>query len=513
MTVIPDHPEVRSFLMLQWRHMEKKGRGVRFHQIKEPMYRLISVEGAAALFSYQGFWRSLKEHLEALGHSVEVQDVRRRALDMPEFAMAARCLLPYQRPWIMRALATGDSGLLGAPTRYGKTYGMEALLSAFPSCISVVTAPGVDLCEQLFEHFSSRLPRREVRGVFTGSRGKRQALTDGGITVCSLDSLDKMDADMTDLLLVDEPHACVSTGRLPKVSAFSSARKYGFGATLKGRFDRKDRLIEGLIGPVLSNVTYLEGVEQGAIAPLKVLFMKLPFSRDTVPGKPDRDVVYERLLTQSRKAASVVRAMLHEAIPRHWQAMAFIRDEAQALFYLEHAILPAGVVIPEGELIQEAPGLDPLTRDEYLVKVSRDHGAIAMAKRMTTRQRRDLTKDIAAGKVWRVLPSNIYVQGVTFPDLKVVINLAGGGANTTAIQKPGRLLQKRPGKRYGVMVDIMLECRDAEGEHRQNPPYEGVVGECWARHNTYKEVGYDIEFVEDISRIREVVAGSYEDNT
>ena len=316
---------------------------------------------------------------------------------------------------------------------------------------------------------------------------------------------------MTDMVIIDEPHACVSDERAPKVAAFVRSRKYGFGATLKGRFDKKDRLIEGLIGPVISNVTYLEAVEQGAISPLKVLFVKVPFSKDTIPGRMvDRDIVYQRLLTQSKRTASLVRKILHEVIPNDWQTMSFIQNEKQALFYLEHAILPADVIVPDGDLIYEEEGADPLTRDEYVTKLAREHGTIAMAKRMKVKERKETTAAIADGSIWRVLASNIYVQGLTFPDLKVVLNLAGGGANTTAIQKPGRLLQIRPNKNYGVLVDFMFECRDQEMETRQNPPYKGVVGECMARYKAYKEIGYDIEFIEDSDRAREVILGAYE---
>jgi len=198
-----------------------------------------------------------------------------------------------------------------------------------------------------------------------------------------------------------------------------------------------------------------------------------------VPGRMvDRAVVYQRLLTESSRTAALVKKIVDEVIPQDWQTMAFIRDEKQAEFYLEHAMPP--------------------------------WGTIAMAKRMTDKERDSVTRRIADGSIIRVLASNIYVQGLTFPDLKVVVNLAGGGANTTAIQKPGRLLQCRPGKNYGVMVDFMFECRDAEQETRSNPPYSGIIGECWARHKAYEEIGYDIEFVATSERAREIVLGAYE---
>jgi hypothetical protein len=59
------------------------------------------------------------------------------------------------------------------------------------------------------------------------------------------------------------------------------------------------------------------------------------------------------------------------------------------------------------------------------------------------------------------------------------------------------------------MIDFMFECRDAELETRSNPPYSGIVGECWARHKAYKDIGYDVEFVTDAARAKEIVLGSY----
>lgn len=477
MTVLPDHKLVRDFLTLQYRQMVKEKGRTRFETLKEPMFQLTSVGGQASLFSYQGFWLKLRDFLIEEGHRVTVQDVRPQIIGHPNYAAAMRGLRPFQRKWIMKALMSGNSGLIGAPTRFGKSYGVKAIIEAFPKAMTVVTAPGVDLCKQLLDFLKAELPTRDVRGVFTGSKGKQQS---EDITVCSIDSLDRMDPDATELLIIDEPHAVVSDERAPKVAAFTKARKYGFGATLNGRFDKKDRLIEGLIGPVISNVTYLEAVEWGAISPLKVIFLKVPFSKDTVPGgRVDRDVVYKRLLAESSRTAALVKKLVDDVIPEDWQTMSFIMNERQAEFYLEHAMPP--------------------------------WGTIAMAKRMTGKERDIVTRDIASGKTIRVLASNIYVQGLTFPDLKVVINLAGGGANTTAIQKPGRLLQCRPGKNYGVMIDFMFECRDKEMETRVNPPYAGIIGECWARHKAYTDIGYDIEFVSDSARAREIVLGAYED--
>jgi superfamily II DNA or RNA helicase len=482
MTVIPDTNEVRKFLTLSYREMVKANGKTTFKNLKADMFgTCIAGGGLPALSAFQGFWRSLQLNLEAKGHAVTVKDTRPMVLPDPNLQQAIVGLRPWQKGWILKALMTGNSGLIGAPTRFGKSFGMSALCKAYPDATTVIVAPGVGLCKQLFDHFREILPYREIRGVYTGSKHRNQG-PQGSITICSMDSLEKMDPDDTDLLIIDEPHAVVSDERLPKLAAFAKTRKYGFGATLTGRFDKKDRLIEGLIGPILSNVTYREAVTQGAISPLKVILVKIPFSKDTIPGgRVERETVYKRLLTQSSRTAKLVKQFVDDVIPQDWQTMAFIRDEKQAEFYMEHAFPP--------------------------------HGTIAMAKRMTPKRRDGVTDRIAAGELVRVLASNIYVQGITFPDLKVVINLAGGGANTTAIQKPGRLLQTRPNKNYGVMIDFIFECKDAELDNRQPAPYQGIIGESWARHAAYVDIGYDVIFVDKLEQAVAIVKGAYEYET
>jgi len=482
MVVVPDDERVRKFLTLKYRMAVKNGRKMEIVNMTEEMYQATqTADGRAGLITYQGFWYKLSEHLKSLGEQVHITDVRPKFF-VPNLGAAMLGLRPPQRPWIARALLTGDSGLIGAPTRFGKSYGMTAICKAFQGAKTVVVAPGVSLCEQLYEHFKEVFGNSglEIHGVYTGSKHRVQSKN---ITIVSMDSLDKMDPDDTDLIIVDEPHALVSESRLEKFSKFHKARKYGFGATLDGRFDKKDRLIEGAIGPVISNVTYKEAVELGSISPLKVLILKIPFSKDVLPGWQERDVVYDRLLCRSQRIAATVRQLAEEAIPMNWQTMAFICHEKQADYVMEKAL--------------------PKT------------GTVAMAKKMTNKERSVLTNKIAAGELYRVVASNIYVQGVTFPDLRVVLNLAGGGANTTAIQKPGRLLQVRPNKNYGVMIDFMFECSDADLDLRTRKPYTGIIGECWARHDAYQKIGYDVEFINyptSMDRVREVILGSYNRN-
>lgn len=469
-----DAPWVRKLLTLQIREMQVQGR------IRQTVYRDMEAfnasswsDGTPCLLTYPGFWFEIKKMAEQLGYEVAMRDDRRQ-LPAPDIKSALRGLRAPQASVFMPAVMAEASGLIGAPTRFGKSYLIKAFIKAYPTLRIVVSAPGKDLCRQLYDFLVDELPEIKIHGVWSGGPHKTQAR----VTVCSVDSLFKMDPDDTDLLLQDEPHACVGDGRLLAISTFQKARRIAFGATLKGRYDKKDRMITGLFGPILSNITYREAVAVGAISPLVVVIRRIPFSKDTVPGKPDRDTVYRRLLKQSVTAAKIISNLCQRVIPDTSQTMVFISDEKQANFLMEKAMNP--------------------------------DTSLAMAKTMTEKVRKALTKLIAAGIKTRVVASRIFVQGVTFPDLRVVVNAEGGGANTTAIQKPGRLLQIRPGKKYGVFVDFLLHCVDEDDDTRSTKPYSGIIGECWARINAYKEIGYDVRFVESDDELTQILEGAYE---
>ena len=480
MTVMPATEEAKKWLTLTYREMEKVGRRTVFTTKSDPLYKVISrpcADGSdrECLQTYQGLWRDLRDHLlkKKKKRTVQVVDLT-LPFPAPNIESAMHGLTLSQQVLMRHALEQELSGLIGAPTRYGKTYLIAAACKAYRGCRIVVTAPGIDLCRQLEQELRAIMPDRDVRGVYTGSKHRSQG---PDITVCSVDSLDKMDAGLTDVMLIDEPHAMVADGRLPKIHRFYRARKIGFGATLEGRFDKKDRLITALIGPVIANKTYLEAVAEKSISPLKVVFVKVKFSKDAVPGLCDRDTTWKRLLTQSSRMAETAKTLCNTCIPKEWQTMLFIKDEKQADYLFVEA-------------------MDPTC-------------SVAMAKKLKPKERAELTARIASNEVSRVLASNIYVQGVTFPDLKVVINMASGGANTSAIQKPGRLLQRRKGKNYGVMIDILFECEDADEDKRKSPAYQGLIGECWARHKAYEKIGYDIIIATGFDHVREIVNGAY----
>lgn len=375
-----------------------------------------------------------------------------------------------QRELLTEFLNKRKSGILVAPTRYGKTRLIAETLRAFPNTCSVVTLPGTDLVKQMHEALKAMLPERQVTMLGAGSRAKYPS---EDITVCSADSLEKCDTDRTELLLVDEPHAFVTDSREPKVRAFHKARILAYGATPEGRFDNRDVIIEGLFGPVLAERTYIEAVDEGAICPLVVLCLEVQL--DWTQQGYNRAKTYDNYLFKSGRMAEITSSICHSIIPKEWQTLIFIKNENQADLFLKHV----------GE-----------------------EGTIAMAKRMTPKERVEMFKRMQSAEIKRCLATEIYATGVTFSDIRAIINCGAGGDNTSAIQKPGRLAEIRPGKPYGVIFDFLfdmagLDTTELSMFDKEDPPWRHVVRDSRSRMKAYTRKGYKVVVCKSIEELAE----------
>jgi len=366
-----------------------------------------------------------------------------------------------QEELVTKLLLADKSGCFSAVTRYGKTTCMVNTLRAYPGVKTIVMAPGIDLIDQLYEDLKEKLPDREV--VMIGGSSKTRYQSED-ITVCSSDSLEKCCPNTTRLILADEPHTTVTDSRYPIIKTFQNARKLAFGATLTGRFDGKDKLINGLFGEVLAQITFPEAVAIGAVCQIECLIIVQDIGNSFIPM---RNVAYKKLLFQNPEIAGSVNYMLENHIPQDYQTLMFIKNEAQA---------------------------------DYLHEFLACKPEIAMAKKLKSKQRKVLKNSMSGGSITRCLASDIYAQGVTFSDLRCVVNLAGGGPYTNSIQKPGRLAEIRPGKKRGLLVDYLFTT--TKGVNFKNAA-SMLVYDSLERLRVYTEKGYGIHLAHTKQDVKE----------
>jgi superfamily II DNA/RNA helicase len=168
--------------------------------------------------------------------------------------------------------------------------------------------------------------------------------------------------------------------------------------------------------------------------------------------------------------AEIADKLCKQLIPDGWQTLIFIKNEKQADLYLKY--------------IGEA-------------------GTIAMAKKLTAKQRKEIMERMRGDDIKRCIASDIYSQGVTFNHVRVMINMSGGGNNTTTIQKPGRLAEVREGKKAGVIIDFAFYPADGLNMQNCGEGLRMMFVDSNSRRKAYTDKGYEVI---DVSSFDELAA-------
>lgn len=508
----PPHPLLLKVLEYTEAEMVPKDKnrpwmGREIRRVQKPMYEVLELQedgritepigtGEKLVVTYPGFLHKLIPVMLMRDITWDVQDNRVACASNGSFPKPRLELMHgfrfSQEELLTTALLKDMSGMIGAPTRYGKTTLIINTLRAFPNISVCIIAPGVDLVNQLYDDITG--PRgikdRDVRKVHGQSRQK-QSEAPNGITICAVTSLDKIDPDLIRLVLCDEPHDLVSEKRLQAVNRFNYARRIAFGATLKGKFSKRDAAyLPGLFGPVLSKRTYLEAVDEGAVCMIHVLGFRVEMGpkigRDgRAERDKDRDAAYKRGLYFNPVMANLVAEICKDVIPEDLQTLIFIAQEKQANLYMD--------AIND---IYKSP-------EDRERNVDIDPHALAMAKTMSKAERETVVARMNDKErpITRCLCSNIFIQGVTFHDVRVLINAEGGGANTGTIQKPGRLAEIRPGKKCGIMIDFIFVPPD-DCEYEVKGEWASLIADSGKRMKVYKDIGYKITMVDTVEELK-----------
>ena len=122
---------------------------------------------------------------------------------------------------------------------------------------------------------------------------------------------------------------------------------------------------------------------------------------------------------------------------------------------------------------------------------------------MKIKERRETFSRMVENSIKRCVCTGVYSQGVTFPDLRVMINASGGGGSISSTQKPGRLAQIRPDKDCGYLIDFKFECTNPTDiiTTRNDSAWQMVVRDSKARIKQYHELGYEVQEVDSLSEI------------
>ena len=336
-------------------------------------------------------------------------------------------------------------GMIIAPTGSGKTVLFLGLISCYPEARILILCHTTTIIAQTI----GELKKFGFKDVQQFGGGNKIQKPTGRIVASTIQSFSKLKPadymDYFDIVLVDEAHAVAKQGsQYSKVLGNLLAPiRIGFTATpLK---DPEAQLTyEGLLGPIIGELTMQEASELSILADPKLRLVKaeFPSSLSEIWNYQDSyEKVREngKLVNGERTKIGAYSAGITENELRNLQiarlAQEFSDKKQTVLIFVTH--------IEHGERIQRAT--EKLTTRK-----------VPFVQGNTPQKERDqIKKALIDRKIKICIATQSWVEGINIPNLSALI-LAGSGRNEKQLlQKIGRVLRRTKGKDQAIIVDFL----------------------------------------------------------
>jgi len=380
---------------------------------------------------------------------------------------------PYQSAALAAWLAAGKRGTVVLPTGAGKTiFGIMAISAAGRPTLVVV--PTLVLLQQWHEELVQWLG--EPVGIVGGGVSDRQR-----ITVTTYDSAAlhmEFNGRRFGMLVLDECHHLPG----PTTSFVAQGAIAPFRLALTATLERPDggeRVVEQLVGPVVHREE-ITGLEGRYLAPYEIVDVDVAL-------EPDEQEQYDA--ARARYTEFLRAEGIQLGTPAAWRtfiARAARSEEGRAAFggWREQrriAITGRGKLEALWEILRRHRGerVVVFTEDNATVhRLSRWLLAPAITHHTPGPERARVLRAFAEGRWPVLLTSKVLNEGVDVPDAGVGVVLSGSGSVREHVQRLGRLLRRREGKRA-----VLYELRSAgtaetgiSERRRQHSAYQRAAG-------------------------------------
>ena len=384
-------------------------------------------------------YREIVEHLESSG--VGYRDEALDALPCPALKSDIR-LRDYQRRALDAWRAAGRRGVIVLPTGSGKTVialkAMEEIGEA-----ALVVVPTLVLVDQW------RRELEEAFGVEVGIVGGGRHLL-RGLTVTTYDSASLRAGRMGNrfrVLVLDEVHHLPAPSYRRIGLMYLAPHRLGLTATLE-RADGTHQALPELVG----SKVYEMGVDDLAgvhLSDYTIQTVPLPLTDEEQAEYDSQYAFYRNFLrsrgVRMRSARDFQRFAMRSgrdpaarrALLARNRAMGIAFNSSTKIDYLKRLLL-------------ENPGEKAIifTRHNSLVyRISREMLIPAITHQTPRDERADTLQGFRSGRYRRVVTSRVLDEGVDVPDASLAVILSGTGSSREFIQRLGRVLRKREGKR------------------------------------------------------------------
>ncbi len=397
---------------------------------------------------YIGFASSYRDLLDYFSET-EINDHVLDLLPFPPINDKIE-LRDYQKK-ALNAWLKDKRGIIVMPTGAGKTrVGIAAITKL--KIATLIVVPTIDLLNQWHREI------RELLGVEAGRIGGNYDELKG-ITVITYDSAYSRAEELGNrfgFLIFDEVHHLPSEGYMQIAQLFASPYRLGLTATPE-REDGRDSLYPQLVGPIVYRVSVSE-LAGKYLAEYDIERVYVSLTEEEMKKYKQLRQVYRSYLQEKGlklKSLEDFHKFLKIAV-REKEGRNAILAWYEAL---RIAVNSRSKIEKLKELLSQYPEdkIIIFTRDtELAYNVSREFLIPAVTYKTPKSERTEILEKFRKGFYRVIVASSVFDEGVDVPDASIAIILGGYGTTRQFLQRLGRVLRKKEGKR-AKLIEIVTK--------------------------------------------------------
>lgn len=378
-----------------------------------------------------GFLPRLKKYLTKEKIQYEIINNAERLKPSSAPVIRNKTLRPDQYNNVMKAIKN-QRGILVAPTGSGKTLLAGAIISCFPNKKALFLCDKKSLAHQAMDDFKDY----GLKNISMVGDGKKDI--SGNIVVAIQKSLISLNLEslstIFDIVILDEAHhlSDKNSQHAKILENLLAPIRIGLTATYPSN-PKIQSIMEGLLGPVIGELSEEEAKDQNIIVDTKVLIRKVAF---------DNGMMDVKNYHKAREIGIIINQNYNRQIIK--EALSWTKNGK--------AVLISFVEQEHGKFLKRIA-------DELGLECELIYGETPSVKREKVKA------DFKQKKLLCVIASTVWKEGINIPALDVVINAAGGKSDIAIRQLKGRGTRKHAGKDILYFIDFFNPNHDSFIRH------------------------------------------------
>lgn len=315
-------------------------------------------------------------------------------------------------------------GVVLSPTGSGKTIVALGFMSMFPKSRILFLCHSLDIIDQTYKELKKfNFDNIAILG------GGRKDWNNARIVTSTIQTFARLDpktyCDYFDIVICDEAHHIIDRksqyGRV--LQNLLSPIKIGFTATLP---TEKEKLLslEGLLGPVIGEVTIQQGVELGIMAKPQIILTSVPY-KTSISNHYKYKELYEYGIVENRIRNKLIARIIRNIIGKNESVLVMVKE------------------IRHGKIIQD------IAKDLFNIDIEFIQGATEAEDRLSVKTLLEAKKKKA------VICTSVWREGINIKSLNNIVNACGGKSEIMTLQSLGRGLRKTKTKDKVKIYDFV----------------------------------------------------------